>query len=356
MRRVHVAINAMYLDPGRSSGTETYLRGLVPELAERVAVTVLTTRRGAAALREEAWGCEVVSLGSDEGQRLRRLRAEQVTVPRVARARGADLIHSLGNTGPVRSRLPHVLTVLDVNWVRERSLPRSTTLALKGIVGPAARAACAVCCISRAAAADVGRVLRIPPERIVVTALGAGRPARAEPRDPGLGIPAGARVVLNVGVVRWHKNQAALVAALADLPEDVVVVLAGAHEAYAREVRELAARLGVQGRLLMPGYLGDGELEWLWRRADVAAFPTLAEGFGLPLLEAMARGVPVACHDIPVLREVGGDVPEYFTGDVAGAVLRAMERRADGRDRAAGFSWAACAERTIEAYERCASA
>ena len=346
---MHVAINAMYLDPGRSSGTETYLRGLVPELAKRVEVTVLTTRRGAATLPN------AISLGSDEGQRLRRLRAEQLTVDRVARRRGATLIHSLANTGPVRSRLPHVLTVLDVNWVHERTLPRSTTLALKGIVGPAARNACAVCCITEAAAQDVGEELRIPRERIVVTPLGAGRPPQVEPVDPQLGIPESARVVLNVGVVRWHKNQAALVRALADLPDDVVVVLAGAHEDYAQEVRELAARLTVTRRLFMPGYLDDAELEWLWRRAAVAAFPTRAEGFGLPLVEAMARGVPVAAHDIPVLREVGGDVPEYFTDDPAPAILRAMERPQDGPARAARFTWAACAERTIEAYERCAS-
>lgn len=354
MLRLHVALNTMFLDPGRSSGTETYVRGLVPELAERMRVTVLTTRRGAAALRAEDWGCEVVSLGSDEGQRLRRLRAEQLTVDRVARARGATLLHSLGNTGPVRSRLPHVLTVLDVNWVHERTLPRSTTLALKAVVGPGARRACAVCCITEAAAGDVGRELGIPRDRIVVTPLGAGRPPTVDPRDPGLGIPEAARVVLNVGVVRWHKNQGALVEALDRLPDDVVVVLAGAHEAYAEEVR-VAAR-GREHRLFMPGYLGDAELEWLWRRADVAAFPTRAEGFGLPVLEAMARGVPVAARDLPVLREVGGDVPEFFSDDPAPAILRAMQAPRDGRAQAARFTWAACAERTIEAYERCASA
>ena len=356
MLRLHVALNAMFLDPGRSSGTETYVRGLVPELAERLQVTVLTTRRGAAALREEGWGCEVVSLGSDEGERLKRLRAEQVTVQRVARARGATLLHSLGNTGPVVPRLPHVVTVHDVNWVHEHTLPRSTTLALKAIVGPGARRACAVCCITRAAGDDVARELGIPASRIVVTPLGAGRAPDVEPRDPGLGIPEGARVVLNVGVIRDHKNQAALVEALPALPEDVVVVLAGAHEDYAEQVRAIARERRVEHRVFMPGYVDDAGLEWLWRRADAAAFPTRAEGFGLPVVEALARGVPVACRDLPVLREVGGDVPEYFAGDPAPAILRAMERRADGRAQAARFSWAACAERTIEAYERCASA
>jgi len=104
----------------------------------------------------------------------------------------------------------------------------------------------------------------------------------------------------------------------------------------------------------------DAELEALWALADCAVFPTLAEGFGLPVVEAMDRGVPVACSDIPVLREVGGDVPAYFDprapADLAAAVERAIdggaERAARGRRRAAGYSWAEAARGTLEAYER----
>src|SRR5829696_7212781 len=91
-----LAFNAMFLDPGVSGGTETYLRGLVPAIAEvrpELDLTVLTTGRGA----------RVVALGSEEGQRLRRLRAEQLGVPRACVRRGIDVVHSLGNTGPLRS-------------------------------------------------------------------------------------------------------------------------------------------------------------------------------------------------------------------------------------------------------------
>ena len=77
------------------------------------------------------------------------------------------------------------------------------------------------------------------------------------------------------------------------------------NEDYDEDVRAIARETGCEHRVFMPGYVDDAGLEWLWRRAGVAAFPTRAEGFGLPLLEAMARGVPVAAHDIPVLREVG---------------------------------------------------
>jgi len=115
----------------------------------------------------------------------------------------------------------------------------------------------------------------------------------------------------------------------------------------------------VTDRTLLTGYLPDADLEALWALADAAAFPTRAEGFGLPVLEAMARGVPVACSDIAVLREVGGDVPVYFDPadpSAAAAAIRAVledgERGRLGVERAAGFSWADAARGTMEAYER----
>ena len=344
---MHVALNAMYLDPGRSSGTETYLRGLVPELARLARVTVITTRRGAAALAREDWGVEVVALPADEGERLARLRAELLGVPRVARRRGAQLLHSLANTGPIRARMPHVMTIHDVNWVHERTLPRSTTLALKLLVGRAARNAAAVSCVSESAARQVQEALGLAHVEVIPN--GAGRPDTATPREPSFAVPP--RFVLNVGVLRWHKNQGLLIEALEHLPPDLGLVLVGAHEAYARELR-------AGERVVMPGYVPDEELEWLWRHAACAAFPSRAEGFGLPLAEAIQRGVPVAASDIPVFHEVGGAVPEFFPPDdpraAAGAILRAIPK---GPQPAPDpWTWADAAARTVELYERCTSA
>jgi glycosyltransferase involved in cell wall biosynthesis len=135
-------------------------------------------------------------------------------------------------------------------------------------------------------------------------------------------------------------------------------VLAGKREPYADELERTAAALGVQDRLRLAGYVGDGELEALWRMAGCAAFPTLAEGFGLPVLEAMQRGAPVACSDIPVLREVGGPVPRYFDPRDPAAAARAIVAAltggdgAAGRARAAAFTWEAAARGTWAAYER----
>ena len=114
---------------------------------------------------------------------------------------------------------------------------------------------------------------------------------------------------------------------------------------------------------VLPGYLTDAEVEVLWSLAACAVFPTLAEGFGLPVLEGMARGVPIACSDIPVLHEVGGDTPRYFDpGDpdaAANAMVASLGDRARGLlgvERATHFSWSDAARGTMEAYERAAMA
>jgi len=166
-------------------------------------------------------------------------------------------------------------------------------------------------------------------------------------------------MLLTVSAKRPHKNQAVLVRAAPLLGERTDVVLAGHPEPYDAELRRIAQEVGAT-RVRFVDYVPDAELEALWELADCAVFPTLAEGFGLPLLEAMDRGVPVACSDIAVLREVGGDVPCYFdprdsasvAAAVEGAITEAGERVPRGRARAADYSWAEAARGTLEAYER----
>jgi glycosyltransferase involved in cell wall biosynthesis len=362
-----VALNAMFLDPGVSGGTETYLRELVPALvAERpqLEVTVLTTGRGARALHEAGWAslARVIALGSEEGQRLRRLRAEQLTVPVQCGRRRVNLLHSLANTGPLFAPVPHVLTVLDVSFFTTDALPPLSAFAFRQLTSRAARRADVLLAISEAARDEICRVLGLPRDKFTVTPLGAGRAASAAVPEAALRVSHaldGARAVLCVAAKRPHKNQELLLRALGHLPADVVVVLAGHPEGYDRRLRSLAAELGVERRVRFLGHVDDEELEGLWALAACACFPTRAEGFGLPVVEAMRRGVPVACSDLPVLREVGGDVPAYFDPDDAAGAAAAIERAmadgsaaARGTARSASFTWAATARRTIEAYER----
>jgi glycosyltransferase involved in cell wall biosynthesis len=363
-----VALNALFLDPGRSGGPETYLRQLAPALIERypgVTFTIVTTRAGKAALQEEQWadGAELVALRADEGQRLRRTLAEQVVLPALARRRRFDLVHSLASVAPVRLPVASVVTLHDVTFFKVATFNPVTTFGMRRIVASAGRRADGLIAVSAAARDNICSVLGLPPERFAVVPHGAGRLPAVEPTaEEELRVRYGlkdARVVLCVGAKRPHKNQELLVRATPLLPEDVTVVLAGHAEPYQDRLAALVSEFGLEGRVKLPDYVPLADLEGLWRLAACAAFPTMAEGFGLPVLEAMQRGVPVACSDIAVLHEVGGDVPRYFPADnpaaAAGAIVAAMDDPSlpdAGRRRAAGFSWSAAADGTYAAYER----
>jgi glycosyltransferase involved in cell wall biosynthesis len=364
-----VALNAMFLAPGDSGGPETYLRELVPALASEypaLRITVMTTGSGSRALAADGFGevAELHALPAEEYQRLRRQVAEQLLVQVHARRAGADLLHNLASTGPIRTPgLRSVVTVHDVIFMRIPTFGRLTTWGMSQVVARAARHADSLIAISAASRDEICATLAIDPRRFTVVPHGVGAVPRAQPVPEAplrerLSLGDG-RVVLCVAAVRPHKNQELLIRALPQLPADVLLVLAGRHERYAERLREVAAQLGVEGRVRLTGYLSDAELERLWSMAACAAFPTRAEGFGLPVLEAMARGVPVACSDIPVLREVGDDVPRYFDpADPASAaaalvdVLRDPGRAQRGLERANRFSWAEAARGTMHAYER----
>jgi glycosyltransferase involved in cell wall biosynthesis len=363
----HVAVNALFLAPGESGGPETYLRGLVPALAAEYTntrFTLFTTRAGARALHADGWSdfVRLVALPADEGQRWRRLAAEQILLPRAARRHGAQLLHSLASVAPVAPRMPAVVTVHDVTFFRMNTFSAATTAAMKLTVGIPARRADALVTGSAASRDEIAAQLGIPPDRFTIAPHGAGRPPDVDPTpEPELRerysiqTP---RLIVCVGAKRPHKNQEVLIRALDHLPDDVGLALVGHAEPYEQTLRELVAELRLQDRVAMPGYVPDADVEGLWGMAGSAAFGTLGEGFGLPVAEALGRGVPVACSDIPVLREVGGDVAHYFNPrdpkDAARAIQAALaddtprERRLE---RAARFTWPAAARATFAAYE-----
>jgi glycosyltransferase involved in cell wall biosynthesis len=365
----HLLLNALFLDPGGSGGPETYLRGLAPALQNArpgTRITVATTRSGAEALRADGWDswAGIRALPCEEGQRGRRQLCEQLLLPALARRIRADLVHSLASVAPIRTPgTPHVITLHDVTFFRESTFSGLTTFGMRQVVSRAARHADALIAVTQAAQDEIVHELDLDSTRFSVVHHGATLPGR----PPAL--PEGEvrerlrlrdrRVVLCVAAKRPHKNQELLVRAAAQLPDDVVVVLAGHPEPYDAELRSLAGGLGVDGSVLFADYVPDDELEALWEMAGCAAFPTRAEGFGMPVLDALARGVPVACSDLAVLREVGGDLPCFFDpddpADAARKVAEALTlpHPLPGAGEWAGrFSWDAAAAGTWRAYDR----
>lgn len=373
-RPCHIVLNALFLDPDSSGGPETYLRGLAPALlAARPGspIAVVTTISGAGALRDAGWpslGIRVLRLPCEDGQRTRRQIAEQIMLPRVARRLSADVVHSLASVAPIRvPGIAHVITLHDVNFIHHRTFNPVTSWGMRQVIPRAARHADALIAVSSAARDDVCATLGLSPERFTVVPHGADSPRPHQALDPArvrarfcLG---DGPVILCVGAKRPHKNQAVLLRALRELPGDLRLVLAGRAEPYEQRLRALARELGVEDRVVFAGWVSDEDLEGLWGTARVAAVPTLAEGFGLPVLEAMARGVAVAASDLPVIREVAGDCPAYFDphdpADAAGAIRRLLVDPPDpapARHRAGRFTWRAAAEATWAVYDRASGA
>ncbi len=368
----HLGINAVFLEP-RFGGLDTYVRALVGELRTLVPdlrMTIWVAPGGRAELEGEPWA-EDVALTVPEG--LARVRSKAAyelgLLAGDARRAGVDLVHSLALTGPLQRRPRHVVTIADTTWFTSSDPDHRLTFALwKATVPTVARRAARVIAISGAGGRDVERHCRVPADRIDVVPLGAGlAPAgagtpEAELRER-LGIPPGP-IVLSVGAKRPNKNQLGLVRALPDAPPGTVLVLAGGERTpYEDEVRAEAARLGVDDRTVWPGFVAQPDLEGLYAAAAAVAVPSFNEGFGLPVLEAMARGVPVVCSDRGSLPEVAGDAAVLFDPADPRSIAAALTRvlgdaglRADlvarGLRRPEGFTWRRCAEGTLESYAR----
>jgi glycosyltransferase involved in cell wall biosynthesis len=295
--------------------------------------------------------------------------SEATLLGMLARRRRLDVLDSVAMTGPLGG-VTHVATVGDVMWMREpQTVSRVTGLTWRALVPRVARRAARVLTYSEASRREIVELLGVPAERIDVVALGPGADvSEGEPeahlRDR-LDLD-GARVVLAASGKRETKNLRALVAALPRVLErrpEAVLVLPGEPTPYEDELRALAARLGIERSIRFLGYVPRAELEGLYVAADCFVFPSRHEGFGLPVLEAMRREVPVACSRASSIPEVAGDAALYFDPAdehaIADAVIRLLEDRelaarlvAQGRDRARTFSWSRTAEGTLECFER----
>jgi glycosyltransferase involved in cell wall biosynthesis len=263
-----------------------------------------------------------------------------------------------------------VITLHDTIWLHapdEWGTPAAVRT-MHRVVVPTARRADRVITDSHDAAGDLERLLGIRGDRIDVTHLGA----RVDASAPGTPEPelrakldlADAPVVLCVAQKRPYKNQEVLVRALTDPRLGAArLVLPGARSAYEEHLRALADELEVADRVRFLDWIDDADLEGLYRLATCVALPSRLEGFGLPVLEAMGRGVPVACSDRSALPEVAGDAALLFDPDDADAVAAAVARLIDdeslrrdlvarGHERAARFTWKATADATVDAYRR----
>jgi glycosyltransferase involved in cell wall biosynthesis len=371
---VHVGLNMVFLVPGETGGMEIYARELVAALtrvAPEIRLTAFLSREGgehAGDLLGDA--VRPVVLPVNARRRPEWVLGEQWHVPGAARRVRCDLVHSLATTGPAVGGPIRVTTVHDLIYkIHPEAHMGLRTYGMRVLVPLSVRRSHRLIAVSQATADDLVRLMGIPRERIDVIPEGVGRTAPAAPTpEPELRRRLDARdrpIVLSASAKRPHKNLMRLLEALAqiDPAERPVLVLPGYETPHEAELRARATELGLDGDVRFLGWVSSADLEGLYAASACFVFPSLYEGFGLPVLEAMKRGVPVACSRGGSLGEVAGDAALTFDPESVGEIAAAMRRlladreladrlRSAGYERVQTFDWDETARRTAETYRR----
>jgi glycosyltransferase involved in cell wall biosynthesis len=368
---MRVGLDLLYLTPGETGGRESYARELVPallELAPELELVAFVNRDAGAELAAEL-GADVraVVLPVSERSRSQWALGELLLVSLAARRERVQLLHSLANFAPVWGPFSRVVTIHDLQY---KALPELLSWPMRtgtaAMISMAARRAQRIIAVSAAGRDEIVAGLGVASDRIDVIPNGV-RPAPPMASTAGMRERMGLRerqIALAVASNLPHKNLPVLLDALALLDRAVrpILIIAG-HATDDGRLAEHAGALGVAGEVRLLGHCSTEELESLYALADCLVLATLHEGFGLPVLEAMARSLPVLCSDIPALREVAGPAALYFDPRVAAQIAARITEalgdpelagrlRVAGRNEAARFSWLAAAAATLESYRR----
>jgi glycosyltransferase involved in cell wall biosynthesis len=373
-----IALNAQLIDTShsyRGAGVSNYSQGLLAALGE-MAQTGATEHRFVAYLndRQFAAGGIVQRLASP---RLRqpavRILWEQCILPLQLAGDQAELVHGLVNVLPLATMIPGVVTVHDLSFMHmpekfsafkrfyHAQLCRSSVQKAKLVIA-----------VSQQTADDLIQTFATPPGKIRVVYNGVS-PAFS-PGDPMAnaafrrqqGLPE--RYLLYVGTLEPRKNLELLVRAFARWRRqassdfaDVKLVIGGGKGWFYESIFAEVRRCQEEEWVIFPGFIPEQEyVDWL-RAAYAFVYPSLFEGFGLPVLEAMACGTPVLCSRIPSLLEVAGEAAYFFAatseeelahgfGQLTSDVPLRHKLQVAGPARAAFFSWRRCAESTCAVY------
>lgn len=367
---LHIAINAHLLsgkDSYRSAGVHQYILHLLRYLGEgegRARFTVLL-RAHAPTL---SWCTSYRSPWPTHNPGVRVLW-EQTVQPIVLRRIKADLVHAPVFVGPLIAPCPMVITIHDLSFIRFPQLfPSVNRLYLRIMTQLSARRARRLIAVSEHAASESVCLLDVPRDRIDVVYHGVDPRFRPLPPDQVAAfrdqhsLPE--RFVLFVGTLEPRKNLVRLVEAFARVRDgQTKLVLVGGKGWLYDDLFAQVESLGLNEEVIFAGYVRSEELPLWYNAASALAYPSLYEGFGLPVLEAQACGTPVLTSNVSSLPEAGGEaallVPPRDVAAIAEALNRLLmeaalrdELRERGLAHAEAFSWPSTARETVRVYRR----
>ncbi len=362
MRPLRFGINALYLIPGGVGGTEVYLRFLLAALAEVDAVNqyfVFTNRETGLDLAPAQANFVIRKQRVRAVSRPARLLWEQAALPLVAARLKLDAMLNPGFTAPLLCPCPQVTVFHDLQHKRHPEYFRWFELPFwRFFLFWSAHLSRSLVAISAATAADLQRFYRLPESKVRTAPHGV---------DPEFFALGGLRdpepFLLAVSTLHPHKNLDGLLRAFAAFrsarPEFRLVVC-GMHGFASGSLHELRETLGLRDAVDFPGWIPRSELYSLYARCSAFICPSLFEGFGLPILEALAAGIPSACSCIEPLSSIAGEAALQFDPREVASITDAMLRITGDEDlrrrlaqagpkRAAQFSWRSAAEGTLDA-------
>lgn len=294
-----------------------------------------------------------------------------VGIPRAARRAGVDVVHAPAYTAPFWSPVPTVLTIHDVSYeLHPQWYPYRRDWARRTFYRCSAHAASHILTVSSFSASEITAAYRIPRERITVAPLGVDEVFEADRGDAAIDLPAGVAppYLLHVGDLHERRNLSMLADAVLAARHRVAglsLVLVGSDRGVAAELRAAADRAGAPAAVVHVRAIGDPQLRALYRHATAFVYPSVYEGFGLPLIEAMASGAPVIAADAASIPEVVGDAAllldpharDAWTAaivEIACDEGRRARMRGAGLRRASQFTWLRTARLTLDVYRRVA--
>ncbi|MBI4363702.1 MAG: glycosyltransferase family 4 protein [Candidatus Doudnabacteria bacterium] len=300
--------------------------------------------------------------------------AEQFKLPKILKKEQLDLVHFPHFNVPIFYRRPFVVTIHDLTHTRFPGRKKSHLfhrLAYNLVLFNAIKKAKKIIAVSQSTKNELKEFFQIPDEKIQVIYEGASESYKVMDKQEAFqqisnryGVTK--QYILYVGVWRRYKNLPNLAQAFSNLIDrglDYQLILAGEPDPFYPDIKKKALAVKHADKIICPGRIREQDMQALYNAASLFVLPSKAEGFGLTALEAASCGIPIACSDIPTLREVLGQAAEYFDPenlenmtDILESLLNNPKRQEElanlALSRSKHFSWKKAAEETIKLYEQ----